>query len=81
MPTTVIESKVPVPYGHIAVKIWGNRETSRIHILALHGWLHNASAFDPICELLDDQYYIIAIDLPGHGFSTPYPSGNQVDKS
>ena len=76
MPIQVVENKIPVPYGHIAVKVWGNFETSHIHVLALHGWMHNASTFDPICELLNDQYYIIAMDLPGHGFSSHYPSGN-----
>ncbi|MFT5675025.1 MAG: pimeloyl-ACP methyl ester carboxylesterase [Paraglaciecola sp.] len=37
-------------------------------ILALHGWLDNAASFVPIAEHLSD-YYIIAIDITGHGLS------------
>nr|WP_268820411.1 alpha/beta hydrolase [Paraglaciecola sp. G1-23] len=38
-------------------------------ILALHGWLDNAASFVPIANYLVD-YYIVAIDLVGHGKST-----------
>jgi pimeloyl-ACP methyl ester carboxylesterase len=37
-------------------------------ILALHGWLDNAASFIPIAEYLGD-YYVIAIDITGHGLS------------
>lgn len=37
-------------------------------ILALHGWLDNAASFMPIAEYLSD-YYIVAIDITGHGLS------------
>jgi len=37
-------------------------------ILALHGWLDNASSFIPLAEYLSD-YHIIALDLAGHGKS------------
>ena len=37
-------------------------------ILALHGWLDNAASFVPIAEYLSD-YYVIAIDITGHGLS------------
>lgn len=37
-------------------------------IVALHGWLDNAASFIPIAEYLSD-YYIVAIDITGHGLS------------
>ena len=44
-------------------------------ILALHGWLDNAHSFKPLAEYLQDQYYLIAVDLPGHGHSSHLPQG------
>ncbi|MFT4994863.1 MAG: pimeloyl-ACP methyl ester carboxylesterase [Paraglaciecola sp.] len=37
-------------------------------ILALHGWLDNAASFIPLAEYLPD-YYVLAVDLAGHGLS------------
>ncbi|SEK84199.1 Pimeloyl-ACP methyl ester carboxylesterase [Colwellia chukchiensis] len=38
-------------------------------LLCLHGWLDNAASFLPLMPYLDD-YYVIAIDWPGHGLSS-----------
>jgi pimeloyl-ACP methyl ester carboxylesterase len=38
-------------------------------VLALHGWLDNAVSFQPIAQYLTD-YYILAIDITGHGLSS-----------
>ncbi|RUR08573.1 alpha/beta fold hydrolase [Legionella sp. km772] len=62
-----------IPGLTIAGRTWGNPQNPPI--LALHGWLDNANSFEPIGELLQDQYYFIAVDLPGHGFSSPLPPG------
>ncbi|MGS2720353.1 alpha/beta fold hydrolase [Paraglaciecola aestuariivivens] len=43
-------------------------------ILALHGWLDNAASFSPISEYLTD-YYVVAIDLTGHGLSSHRSAG------
>ncbi|XP_053213227.1 probable serine hydrolase [Panonychus citri] len=69
------EIRVPVPYGYIATKVWGERESADVTIVALHGWMDNASTFDPLIESLEGNYYIIAVDLPGHGLSSHYPAG------
>jgi pimeloyl-ACP methyl ester carboxylesterase len=37
-------------------------------ILALHGWLDNAASYAQLAPLLTD-YYVVAIDLPGHGLA------------
>ena len=55
-------------------KTWGNPQG--IPVLCLHGWLDNACSFDPLAPLLpNDSHRFIAIDLPGHGFSSHFPEG------
>ncbi|MBI2790657.1 MAG: alpha/beta hydrolase [Gammaproteobacteria bacterium] len=54
----------------IAAKVWNDK--SGIPTLALHGWLDNAASFDKLAPLLPDLH-IVAIDLPGHGFSEHIP--------
>ncbi|WP_340677789.1 alpha/beta hydrolase [Paraglaciecola sp.] len=44
-------------------------------ILALHGWLDNAASFLPLSEYLDD-FYIVALDVTGHGNSDHRAPGN-----
>lgn len=38
-------------------------------LLCLHGWLDNAASFTPLMSYLDG-FRVIAIDWPGHGFSS-----------
>lgn len=38
-------------------------------VLALHGWLDNAASFARLAPLLDG-YYVVALDLTGHGQSS-----------
>ncbi len=45
---------------------WGDPEKPLL--LALHGWLDNAASFIPLAQYLDD-YYVVALDWPGHGGS------------
>jgi pimeloyl-ACP methyl ester carboxylesterase len=63
-----------IPGFSIACKTWGS--SSNPAILALHGWLDNANSFDQIAAELQNQYYFIAMDLPGHGYSSHLPAGN-----
>ena len=47
-------------------------------ILLLHGWLDNAASFTPLMEELRSQnpdIQLIALDLPGHGYSSHSRSG------
>jgi pimeloyl-ACP methyl ester carboxylesterase len=55
----------------IAYKVWGNPKNPPI--VALHGWLDNANSFNYLAPYLQEQYYFIAIDLPGHGHSSHLP--------
>ncbi|XP_034655465.1 serine hydrolase-like protein [Drosophila subobscura] len=59
--------KIPVPWGHISGRWYGNR-TER-PILAIHGWQDNLGTFDRLLPLLPDYLGILCIDLPGHGRS------------
>ncbi|KAB7496183.1 Monoglyceride lipase [Armadillidium nasatum] len=57
-----------IPSGNIAAKVW-NESGNKTPILALHGWMDSAAAFDNLCQLLDKDYPIYAVDFPGHGYS------------
>jgi len=62
-----------LPHLTIACKAWGDKRLPPI--LALHGWLDNANSFEPIAPYLLDNFYLIAIDLPGHGLSSHIAEG------
>jgi pimeloyl-ACP methyl ester carboxylesterase len=51
---------------------WGSN--GNVSILALHGWLDNAASFAKLAPLLEDAD-VVAIDLPGHGYSDHRPRG------
>ncbi|CAH1390642.1 unnamed protein product [Nezara viridula] len=70
-PKTVEEIKIPVPWGHIAGKWWGKKNIQPV--IAVHGWQDNAGSWDPLAELMPDDYSILAIDLPGNGRSSHLP--------
>ncbi|XP_013186515.1 probable serine hydrolase [Amyelois transitella] len=67
------EIRIPVQWGHVAAKLWGD-ENER-PILALHGWQDNAGTWDPLAPLLSKHRAILAIDFPGHGLSSWFPPG------
>ncbi|XP_065898939.1 serine hydrolase-like protein isoform X2 [Dysidea avara] len=68
-----VEMSIDVPWGQICGKAWGS--SSGKPVLALHGWLDNAGSFDKLIPLLSRDLYIVAIDWPGHGLSSPRPAG------
>lgn len=68
------EIEIPVPWGHIKGKWWGPK--TKQPILAIHGWQDNCGSFDNLAPLLSSKKYaVLAIDLPGHGFSSHLPAG------
>ncbi|XP_068629812.1 probable serine hydrolase [Battus philenor] len=67
------EITIPVQWGHISGKLWGNENEQPI--LALHGWQDNAGTWDTLAPLLFEKRPILAIDFPGHGLSSWYPRG------
>ncbi|KTD40064.1 alpha/beta fold hydrolase [Legionella parisiensis] len=62
-----------IPGFSIACTTWGNPDKPAI--LALHGWLDNANSFAPLASYLENDFYLIAVDLPGHGHSSHLPEG------
>lgn len=45
-------------------------------IVALHGYLDNSNSFKPLASVLCNHgYYVVALDLPGHGFSSHLSKG------
>ena len=71
--------EIPVGWGQISGQIFGNAAASANSkpIIALHGFLDNSNSFKPLASFLtqDNQYYLIALDLPGMGFSSKIPNG------
>ncbi|WP_058533184.1 alpha/beta fold hydrolase [Legionella saoudiensis] len=67
------EITLTIPGFSIAAKVWGNSKNPPI--LALHGWLDNANSFAPLAPYLQNDFYLIAVDLPGHGLSSHLPPG------
>lgn len=55
-----------LPDYSIAALTWGPKDGKPL--LAIHGWLDNAASFIPLIPYLQD-YYVIAVDLAGHGHS------------
>lgn len=67
------EIEIPVPWGYVAGKWYGNRKQQPL--IALHGWQDNAGTFDRLVPLLPQHISVLCIDLPGHGRSSHYPPG------
>ncbi|MBM7072705.1 alpha/beta hydrolase [Shewanella sp. 202IG2-18] len=68
------ELELKLSHITLAAQEWG--VPGKPVLLATHGWLDNSNSFMPLVEFLND-YRVIAIDFPGHGFSqhrqTGYP--------
>jgi len=83
------EIKVPRPET-ISLKVGGKNiagirhrvpgEEPKTKLLCLHGWLDNANSFLPLMSLLP-EVDLVAIDLPGHGFSDHLDSAYTVPDS
>ncbi|CAH1390644.1 unnamed protein product [Nezara viridula] len=52
-------------------KWWGKKSIQPV--IAVHGWQDNAGSWDPLAEIMPDDYSILAIDLPGNGRSSHLP--------
>jgi pimeloyl-ACP methyl ester carboxylesterase len=59
------DERIEVGGAEIAVKCWGRGQP----VLCLHGAGHASGDFELMAERLKDDFEIIALDWPGHGFS------------
>jgi len=58
----------------LAAKAWGKESGKKI--LGVHGWLDNAATWDFIApHLAQNGFYVVSLDLPGHGKSEHRPKG------
>uniref|UniRef100_A0A1A8F482 Serine hydrolase-like n=1 Tax=Nothobranchius korthausae TaxID=1143690 RepID=A0A1A8F482_9TELE len=73
MKQAVSELLVPVPWGQIRGKVWGPDHGRPV--LCLHGWSDNCGSFNTLLPLLPTDFRYVAVDLPGHGFSSHRPPG------
>jgi pimeloyl-ACP methyl ester carboxylesterase len=67
------ERRIHLPRATLAAKCWGDPASPPL--LTLHGWLDNAGSFDMLAPLLSDRWYVVALDLRGHGRSSHLPDG------
>lgn len=47
-------------------------------VLLVHGRQDSLSIFEPLIEEMSDQYYYVAIDMPGNGLSDAFPHGEFI---
>ena len=69
------EVRIPISWGILAGKLWvpsTPTHEQKSKALALHGWYDNAGSFDPLIQFLPRVMTLLALDLPGHGFSDHY---------
>lgn len=57
----------------LAGKWWG--KTDKQPVIALHGWQDNCGTWDTLFPFLSPDKSYLAIDAPGHGFSSHFPPG------
>jgi len=69
-----VQQDLEFPLANITLRGVGYGDPSKPMILALHGWLDNALSFQPIAGYLSD-YYILALDITGHGLSSHRSNG------
>ena len=70
--------EIPVGWGIISGQIFGNADAPNSKpLVALHGFLDNSNSFQPLAPYLtkNEEYHVIAIDLPGMGFSSKISNG------
>lgn len=66
-----VERSFAVNGYQLAAKDWHPGAGHRF--IACHGWLDNAASFDVLAPLLADCH-IVALDMPGHGYSDHKPA-------
>ncbi|XP_036146590.1 serine hydrolase-like protein [Monomorium pharaonis] len=72
------EIKLSVPWGHVAARTYGS--STGQPILVLHGIEDNAGAFTRLMKYLPKKsFYYVCVDLPGHGWSSSFPSWMMID--
>jgi pimeloyl-ACP methyl ester carboxylesterase len=66
----VTEIDIKMTWGSLRAQIFGQITPNSRPIIGLHGYLDNSNSMKPLAEYLtaSKEYYVISVDLPGHGF-------------
>ncbi len=76
--TRVIDSsnaqEISIECRGLTLKALTYGDKSQPPLIAVHGWMDNAASFATLAPLLN-QFYVIALELPGHGRSDHRPFG------
>ncbi|XP_075989508.1 uncharacterized protein LOC142985300 isoform X3 [Anticarsia gemmatalis] len=64
--------KIKAPWGQLSLTSWGNPNSPPVFLV--HGRQDCAATFQPLLQLLPQEYYFVAIDMPGSGPSDPLPN-------
>jgi pimeloyl-ACP methyl ester carboxylesterase len=73
----VVAEQISIALPRAGITVRGQRfgQPSGKPTLCLHGWLDNSASFEPLAAALGGLALdIVAVDLPGHGWSEPVPS-------
>lgn len=74
IPEGAQELVLQLPHLNLTALAWGQPEAKPL--IALHGWLDNALSFIHLAPALAAEgYYVVALDLAGHGHSDWRPAG------
>ncbi|XP_075989507.1 serine hydrolase-like protein isoform X2 [Anticarsia gemmatalis] len=68
--------KIKAPWGQLSLTSWGNPNSPPVFLV--HGRQDCAATFQPLLQLLPQEYYFVAIDMPGSGPSDPLPNGIKI---
>ncbi len=68
----------PGPLGDVAFRTYGMREATKLTLVLIHGWLQAGVCWRRQIPVLAEQYYVVVVDLPGHGQSAG-PTGQEEE--
>lgn len=68
---------IPYKNTEIRYKTYGKPENPAV--LLLHGYLESLEIWEDFAPMLQDEYYVITMDLPGHGKSGIFSSVHRMD--
>jgi len=54
---------------NIRYRSWGDPDNPRPTIVLIHGFANTLQTFYPLAPLLEQEYHVIALDMPGFGLS------------
>lgn len=72
----LVNKLVKMKKNLISAKTWGHSLATRV--LCLHGKQDNCCTFDRLIPMLQQGFYFVCIDIPGHGQSSHFSQGFRI---